>query len=121
MVMFSQGIMASAWLQRQRRKDEIMIKKERLKQSQKVKLTFVLPSGPTEQRVAVLGDFNNWNPTANPLVKRSNGTMSTTVMLDPGQRIRFRYYAADGAWFNDETADAYEIGEYGSENCVIVV
>jgi 1,4-alpha-glucan branching enzyme len=98
-----------------------MIKKENVKKSNKVKLTFVLPTNQAKQRVAVLGDFNNWDPKANPLVKRANGTLSASVTLDPGQRVRFRYYAADGVWFNDDTADAYEIGEYGTENCVVLV
>ena len=24
------------------------------------------------------------------------------------------------SWFNDEAADAYEVGEHGSENCVVL-
>jgi hypothetical protein len=53
------------------------------------------------------------------LIKRINGTMSTSITLDPGQKVRFRYYSEDGAWFNDEAADRYEVGEHGAENCVV--
>lgn len=98
-----------------------MVKKENVKHSDKVKLTFVLAYDSAKPRIAVLGDFNGWDPTANPLIKRSNGTLSTSVTLEPGQRVRFRYYAADGVWFNDEGADTYEIGEYGAENGVMLV
>jgi 1,4-alpha-glucan branching enzyme len=98
-----------------------MIKKEAVKNSEQVKITFVLPPNGRRARISVLGDFNNWDPASNPLIKRNNGTFSTSVTLPVGQRIRFRYYSADGEWFNDEGADGYEPGEYGAENCVVVV
>jgi 1,4-alpha-glucan branching enzyme len=98
-----------------------MIKKEPLKNSDQVKLTFVLPSSERRARISVLGDFNNWDPAAHPLIKRNNGTMSTSVTLPAGQRVRFRYFSATGEWFNDESADAYEPGEYGAENCIVVI
>jgi hypothetical protein len=43
------------------------------------------------------------------------------VVLEPGNRYRFRYFGADGVWFNDDAADAYEMGEHGSEDCVLVL
>jgi 1,4-alpha-glucan branching enzyme len=95
-----------------------MIKKANEKN--KVKVTFVLPAGEEQGAVAVVGDFNNWDSSAHRLVKRSNGTYSVSALLDAGQRYRFRYYNADGRWFNDEAADAYELGEHGSENCVLL-
>lgn len=98
-----------------------MVKKESLKRTNQVKLTFVLPLNADGRKVSVVGDFNRWDPTANPLVKRNNGTMSSSVTLASGQKVRFRYFAADGEWFNDEQADAYEASVHGSDNCVAVV
>ena len=98
-----------------------MIKREVVKKTNQVKLTFVQPYDETKSRIYVLGDFNEWTPKVHPLIKRTNGTMSTSITLDPGQRVRFRYYTEDGNWFNDEAADRYEPGEHGSENCVIEV
>lgn len=98
-----------------------MLKKANIKKNNQVKLTFVLPMDPSGRKVSVVGDFNHWDPQANPLIKRNNGTMSSAVTLDPGQRVRFRYFAADGEWFNDEHADAYEPGEHGAENCIAIV
>jgi 1,4-alpha-glucan branching enzyme len=69
----------------------------------------------------VLGDFNQWDPAATPLIKRNNGTASASVVLPVGQRIRFRYLTESGDWFNDEAADAYEPGEYGTENCIVTI
>jgi 1,4-alpha-glucan branching enzyme len=97
-----------------------MLKRETVKQSNQVKVTFVLPHNPDQPRVSVVGDFNNWDPTATPLVKRPNNTRSASVVLEPGQRYRFRYYAADGSWLNDDSADAYEPNEHGTHNCLVI-
>ncbi len=98
-----------------------MIKRELLKNNNQVKLTFVLPLDSTQPRTSVVGDFNQWDPKATPLLKRSNGTASAAVTVPVGQRVRFRYYTADGRWFNDEAADAYELGDYGAEDCVVLL
>ncbi|MCL4863408.1 MAG: isoamylase early set domain-containing protein [Caldilineaceae bacterium] len=98
-----------------------MIKKELVKSSGKVKLTFVLPADSARPQVAVVGDFNGWDPNANPLRKRNNGTMTALVTVEPGQSLQFRYCTPDGEWFNDEAADAYAVGDHGAENCVVVV
>lgn len=97
-----------------------MIKREVLK-DKKVKVTFVQPHDPAQPRISVVGDFNSWDPNATPLVKRNNNTRSASVTLDGGKRYAFRYYAEDGAWFNDEAADAYEASEHGSPNCILVL
>ena len=97
-----------------------MIKREVQKKDNKVKLTFVQPYEPTQSAISLVGDFNNWDPKANKLVKRANGTASVSLTVDAGQKRLFRYVREDGTWFNDEAADAYELGEHGTENCVVV-
>jgi 1,4-alpha-glucan branching enzyme len=97
-----------------------MLKREMVKNSNQVKVTFIVPNDPNQGRVSVVGDFNNWDPAATPLVKRANNTRSASVSLPPNRRYAFRYYTADGSWFNEEAADAYEPNEHGSENCIIV-
>ncbi len=96
-----------------------MIKKSTDKNG-KVKVTFVLPYSEGQSPVAVVGDFNEWNHASNRLTKRNNGTCSVSVVVDPGQRYRFRYYSEDGNWFNDEGADAYEASEHSSENGILL-
>ena len=98
-----------------------MIKRETIKKSEQVKLTFIQPYDSTQPKVSVVGDFNGWDPTVAPLIKRNNGTASVSVTLPVGKRIRFRYVTQDNQWFNDETADAYEPSEHGSENCVVEI
>jgi 1,4-alpha-glucan branching enzyme len=96
-----------------------MIKKSADKNG-KVKVTFSLPYSEGQSPVSVVGDFNSWDPAATRLAKRSNGTCSVSLTLDPEQRYLFRYYSADGRWFNDESADAYAESEHSSENCVLL-
>lgn len=96
-----------------------MIKKSADK-NDKVKVTFVLPYTEGQPSIAVAGDFNDWSQDSLKLVKRNNGTCSTSVSVDAGKRYRFRYFREDGQWFNDEAADAYEAGEHGSENCILL-
>jgi hypothetical protein len=69
-----------------------------------VRLTFVLPDhGPGA--VSVVGNFNDWTPGANPLVRRSNGTRSAVVSVPTGTEVRFRYLGEGGRWFDDDDAD----------------
>jgi 1,4-alpha-glucan branching enzyme len=71
-----------------------------------VRVTFVLPSTAPAGAVSVVGDFNDWNPYAHPLRKRTNGLRSAVVTMPAGATLRFRYLAEGGVWFDDETAGA---------------
>ena len=76
-----------------------------------VKVTFALPADQIDQPVSVLGDFNNWDPLANPLKKRSNGTRSAVVEVP----------VADGTWFCDPEADAVVHDEYQVVDSLLTV
>jgi 1,4-alpha-glucan branching enzyme len=65
-----------------------------------VKVTFALPDAGVP--VSVVGDFNQWDPMAHPLRKRSNGTRSAAVTIPVGSTVRFRYLAEGGVFFDDE-------------------
>ncbi|MGC9357402.1 MAG: isoamylase early set domain-containing protein [Anaerolineae bacterium] len=95
-----------------------MLKRKGFRDSDKVKVTFVLPDDAP--RASVVGDFNDWDPNANPLIRRSNHTYSTSVILEPGKRYAFRYRTLDGEWFNEEGADAQEPNEFGEVNSIII-
>jgi len=71
-----------------------------------VRVTFVLPVDQPAGAVSVVGDFNSWNPFANPLRRRSNGTRTSVVRLPAGSRSHFRYLGEGGLWFDDEAGDA---------------
>ena len=71
-----------------------------------VKITFSLPASEPAGAVSVVGDFNNWDPSAHPLRARSNRTRSASVRVPAGSTLRFRYLAEGGMWFDDETIPA---------------
>lgn len=96
-----------------------MVKQDTLK-NKTVKVTFIQPHDPDQPTISVVGDFNDWDPSKTKLVKRNNGTRSAAVTVDSGKQYRFRYYTADGEWFNDEAADGYEPSEHGTENCLVL-
>ena len=95
-----------------------MLKRQNLKKEKKVKITFVVPADSPAAYVA--GDFNQWDTEALPLRKRSNGTCSASVELNPGAKYAFRYVSNNGDWMNEENADGYEPNEHGTENCVVM-
>lgn len=84
-----------------------------------VKVTFSLPIDDPSQPLAVLGDFNDWDPLAHPFKKRSNGTRSVVVEMAAGRTYHFKYLAGDGTWFNEDDADSFEVNEYGELNSVL--
>ena len=86
-----------------------------------VKVTFALPTSDLDQPVSVLGDFNGWDPLANPLKKRSNGRRSATVEVTSGQALRFKYLAADGSWFCDPDTETVVHDEYHTVDSLIMV
>jgi 1,4-alpha-glucan branching enzyme len=68
------------------------------------KIRFVLPDDVHNGPVSAVGDFNEWQPGAHLLVRRSNGTRSVTVTVPAGQELRFRYLGSGGVWFDDPDA-----------------
>jgi 1,4-alpha-glucan branching enzyme len=73
-------------------------------------VTFTLPPGhPSEgAAVSVVGDFNGWDPAAHTFAKREDGSRAVTVPLHAGERVRFRYLADAGQWFDDDDADGHD-------------
>jgi hypothetical protein len=84
----------------------------------RVRVTFVVPEGGFDGPMAVVGDFNGWDPTATPL-RKQRGRRIASVSLDEGRRYAFRYLAEGGRWFNDDAADDYQANEYGGNDSVI--
>lgn len=97
-----------------------MIKKVNKRNSDRVKVTFVLPDDhPYGNEVSVVGDFNDWTPGEHRFVRRSNQTYSTNVMLPEDERFSFRYFSEETGWINEEDADDYEHNEFGATNCIV--
>ena len=70
--------------------------------------------------VSLLGDFNEWNPTA--LKKQKDGNFKASVELEKGKEFAFRYLVDNDVWINDEAADKYVAsGVSYDENSVVVL
>lgn len=72
------------------------------------------------ESAALLGDFNLWNPEANPLLRGEDGSLGVTLALAPGD-YRFRYLVDGGQWLNDDAADALVPNSFGSADSVVAV
>ena len=81
---------------------------------------FRLPPEAGAVQAWLAGEFNDWSVESHPLQQRDDGSLATTVELEPGN-YRFRYYLGDGEWENDWAADAYVDNEHGGQDSLIVI
>ena len=93
----------------------MIVKRKKL---DKVQVTFVLDE-PTDQKVFVAGDFNDWSRDT-AFKKAKDGSLRATVVLPPGEKVCFRYVTADGTWFDEPQADGSEPNEHGTSNCIVL-
>ena len=96
------------------------IKKQYLKTKPICKVTFSLIAKEAET-VAVVGDFNNWEPKAGQLKKLKNGTFKGTFEVPKDSAYEFRYIV-DGDYCNETEADRYQWNSYANaENSVVEI
>ncbi|MGZ3614487.1 MAG: isoamylase early set domain-containing protein [Thermodesulfobacteriota bacterium] len=81
-------------------------------------VSFEFPA-PEAQEVYLVGNFNNWDTSANPMKKDKKGLWKATVSLRPG-RHEYRFLV-DGNWQNDPSCCDCVANEFGSQNCVRIV
>lgn len=89
------------------------------------KITFTLPAEVVANASSglLLGDFNNWDDSKAPsLKKQKDGSMKATLSLEGGRTYQYRYLLDNERWVNDYTAETYaHVSGYGVDNCVITV
>lgn len=96
-----------------------MVRCQPMKGGKKVKVTFTVPEDGIDGRgLAVVGDFNDWDPTATPLHPEGD-VRAATITVPAGGRYAFRYLAEGGWWFNDDAADAYQPNRFGGDDCIL--
>lgn len=81
--------------------------------------TFLLLA-PHATKVALVGDFNDWDPSATPLQSVGDSAWFVVVSLKPG---RYRYsFVVDGQrWMADPTAAPAVDHDFGPESSVVTV
>ncbi|MDA8388633.1 MAG: isoamylase early set domain-containing protein [Nitrospiraceae bacterium] len=99
------------------------LKKNYGKNRQTCKVTFFLPeeAAPEAGKIAVVGDFNDWDRNADIMSKQKDGSFSLTLELPSNREYRFKYLIDDTQWENDWCADKYIKNEFGGEDSVIQV
>lgn len=96
------------------------ISKQYLKTKPVCKVTFTVPAAEAK-KVAVVGDFNDWDPAKADLKKLKNGNFKGTFNIPKDNSYEFRYLI-DGSYVNEAEADAYRWNDYaGAENAVLSV
>lgn len=85
------------------------ITKQYLKTKPVCKVTFKLSAEQlaNAESVALLGEFNDWDPSALLMKKSKSGEFSASVTLENDREYQFRYLVNGGTWLNDDAADAY--------------
>ncbi|MEO5905322.1 MAG: isoamylase early set domain-containing protein [Saprospiraceae bacterium] len=100
------------------------LKKQFLKSKSVCKVTFTvdaeLIAGGKE--VAILGQFNNWDPSEDTMRKLKDGSFTKTIELEVGQEYQFRYLVDGERWINEPQADKYlHSGVAAEENSVVAL
>jgi hypothetical protein len=77
-------------------------------------------TAPSAMHVALVGDFNGWNPSATPLARReSSDSWSITLPLAAGRHVYA--FVVDGGLHADPRAPRAPEDDFGSPNSVILV
>ncbi|OEK00454.1 glycoside hydrolase [Roseivirga sp. 4D4] len=100
------------------------IKKQYLKTKPEANVTFQLGAevAPEASKVAVVGEFNDWDESAVEMKKLKSGAFKATVKLETGKEYQFRYLIDGQTWENDWEADKYVPNNFTyEENSVVTV
>lgn len=84
------------------------------------KVTFSIPAEWADSKVNLVGDFNDWDTSADELEKKKD-TWEITKRLKPENNYRFRYLVDGEVWKNDDAADAYKPNDFGTDDSVVEV
>lgn len=100
------------------------LKKQFLKSKPICKVTFTVDADLINgaKEVAVLGEFNNWDPSEATMRKLKDGSFTKTLELETGHEYQFRYLLDGERWINDTAADKYTYsGVAAEENSVVAL
>jgi hypothetical protein len=78
---------------------------------------FVCNINPKAKVVYLVGEFNNWNPYADRMIRRK-GAFQKTLNLDPGE---YQYkFLVDEEWHSDPSTEQVP-NEFGTTNSIVRV
>jgi len=96
-------------------------KKQFLKSKPVCKVSFRLDGAEASgaKKVQLLGDFNNWDKSTEPMTALKSNDFTATLELEAGKEYQFRYLIDGSEWKNDAQADALVANSFGEENSVV--
>lgn len=83
------------------------------------RLTHFALLAPDARSVTLVGDFNNWDPTATPL-RRVDGTWHVDIPLAAG-RHAYAFVVDGGEWVPDPAAPREQDSDFGRSNSLLLV
>ena len=72
---------------------------------------------PRASTVALVGDFNDWSPTAHPMQRSGEETWTLGLDLAPG-RYEYKFLVDGQEWWNDRNAPKVP-NVWGTENSYV--
>jgi 1,4-alpha-glucan branching enzyme len=69
--------------------------------------------------VCLAGSFNDWHPSATPMVPMGYGRWAKEVLLSPG--VYEYLFVVDGRWLSDPGAAVTTPNPFGGINCCVKV
>jgi len=100
------------------------IKKQYLKSKPVCKVTFSVEAELINggKEVAILGEFNNWDPSDSFMRKLKDGSFTKTLELEVGHDYQFRYLIDGSRWINEAQSDKQTYsGVAAEQNSVIAL
>jgi 1,4-alpha-glucan branching enzyme len=86
----------------------VIKKKDMIAGTDQIPVAFAVPSTTWADRVNLVGEFNDWDTTATPMLRtRADADWQVTVELKAGLRHRFKYLVDGKEWLNDWHADDF--------------
>ncbi|MBA4410354.1 MAG: isoamylase early set domain-containing protein [Bacteroidota bacterium] len=97
------------------------LKKQFLKSKPVCKVSFRLDAvdAPEAKTVQLLGDFNNWDKSSEPMTALKTKDFTATLELETGKDYQFRYLINGSVWKNEPQADYFVTNSFGEENSVV--
>lgn len=97
------------------------LKKQFLKSKPVCKVSFRLEAADAAgaTKVQLLGDFNNWDKTVEPMTALKSNDFTSTLELEAGKEYQFRYFIDGATWKNEPQADGFVANNFGEENSVV--
>lgn len=96
-------------------------KKQFLKSKPVCKVTFKVDAKDADsaEKVQLVGDFNNWDESVEPMSALKSKDFTSTLELEAGKEYQFRYLINGSVWKNDTQADSYVANAFGDSNSVV--